>query len=160
MPAFSTVKSASVLGFLDSLAGKISTSLALLVGQLHCHGGAAAVGRLLDSRIDLSNPAIEVSDDTGLHRWARLGVGSKRPVTARLASGRVPDVGLRQEAVSPDARIEAIALPCGATVNHPLQDARPFGFELVARVDYLGPSGDIFTPNEQCAYALEACAAR
>ena len=30
----------------------------------------------------------------------------------------------------------------------------------VARVDYLGPSSDIFTPNEQCEYALEASAAR
>ncbi len=64
MVAFSTFKSASVLGFPDSLAGKISTSLALLVGQLHCHGGAAAVGRLLDSRIDLGNSAIEVSPDS------------------------------------------------------------------------------------------------
>src|SRR5215831_11261872 len=37
------------LRFPDSLAGKISTSLALLIGQLHCHGGAAAVRRFLDS---------------------------------------------------------------------------------------------------------------
>jgi hypothetical protein len=45
----------------------------------------------------------------------------------------------------------AVTRQRGGTVNVTMTGGR------VARVNYLGPTGGLLTPGEQCAYAVQAC---
>ncbi len=68
-------------GMMCRLLGR--RQVALLGDQLHCHGGAAAVCRLLDSRIDLSNPAIDTDGAGGFLPGVPLGLGLDRAHAGR-----------------------------------------------------------------------------
>jgi hypothetical protein len=90
--AFSICRVASDLPSRIRSAGEIGPGFTLLVDQGHRGTCSALAGSFVNGRIDLSDSAIEVGYDPGLHRDAGIDVGAAAG-DRQVTSKRAGDVG-------------------------------------------------------------------